>query len=352
MPSWFKGFRQQSLLGIDIGTTGIKLVELARKGKQYELLSFAVVPYTNGQMIDPMLPEEEVVSTTLQEAVKIAGCQSRRGAIAVNSASVISRVVEVPVDAADDEVEQSIRDQADQIIPYSLDDVILDYSALDQEPRNGLQSMFLVAARRDQVDTQERLLLAAGLECRLIDVDTFAIGRSLQYSLAAQQLRPAEGLIMLLDIGAMRSVLYAFDGERVVYSREHDFGDHQLRQPPVTNPFEYEEYGESSSAASGAMNEAERYQQLLGHQLERALELFAEAQPESLIGCLVLAGGGACQKGLTPALSKHLQLKVVQANPLAGVKRPGKLDAELQQRAPSLMTACGLAMRVGQEWGS
>ncbi|MFP8968117.1 type IV pilus biogenesis protein PilM [Pokkaliibacter sp. CJK22405] len=359
MPSWLS-FKQQSLLGIDIGTTGVKLVELARRRKQFELLSYAVVPYANGQFIDPMLPDIETMSAAILEAIKVSGTSSKRVAIAVNGASVITREIEIQSDGTDEGNERAVYDQADQIIPYSLDDVIIDYCSVGEpNPRTGLQPMFIAACRKDQVESQEQLLEAVSLDCRLIDVDTLAIGRALKQSLGAQSLRPEKGLMLLLDIGAMRSVLYAFDDERLVYSREHDFGDKQLREPPAANPFEYNDnpfsYDEESAPEpakqSAPLTEADRYRETLGNQLQRALELFAEAQPESMIGCLVLAGGGACQQGLAMSVGKHLGIKVHQANPLAGIKRPAKLDAELQQRAPSLMTACGLAMRVGQEWG-
>lgn len=353
MADWLARFAKQSLIGVDIGSTGIKLLELSRRGEAFQLLSFVKVSYPYEQMLDPHLPDEAVVVATLQEALEKLNSKNRQAAVAINSATVISRPFDAPAELTEQGLELYVRQQADQLIPYSLEEVQLDYAPTGPvNEREETRPMMLVAARRDQVDMQVRLLTEAGLDCRLVDVDTYAIGRSLNYSLKKQR-ATLDGLIGLLDIGAIRSVLYVYEGERLVYSREHDFGDHQLSQPPNTSTFDFElEVDEDEQDSFQHQQQEYSYANVLAQQTERALILFQEAQPDSQLSMLVLAGGGGCREGLAEPLSKQLNVEVRHADPLAGIQVPAKLEKLIRPHAAALMTAAGLAMRAGREWGS
>ncbi|MDO4708666.1 MAG: pilus assembly protein PilM [Pseudomonadota bacterium] len=342
---------QAALLGIDISSTTVKLLQLSRSGERYRVEHYAVEPLPFNAVVEKSIVEFDQVVAAVQRALARAGSSLKTAAAAVAGASVITKLIPMPADLSEDELEAQVELEAANYIPYPIDEVNIDFEAVGPMPgAPDMQQVLLVAARSEEVAARQGVLEAAGLKARVIDVESFAVENA--FSLIAPDLNlPTGGLVALVDIGANSTTLNILRDGRSLYSREQAFGGKQLTEEIMRRyglSWEQAERGKRSGGLPAAYEEEvlEPFCESLVQQISRLLQFYYASSEYSRVDQVVLSGGGASISGLAQQVEEHLGMQTMVANPLARMTLNGRVQAqELAQDAPSLMIACGLALR-------
>jgi hypothetical protein len=173
--------KKQALLGLDVSSSAVKLIELSRSGGRMRVESYAVEPLPVGAVVENSIADTELVGGAIKRVV--AKAKTKNVAMAVAGATVITKVIQMPVGLSDAEMESQIALEADQYIPYPLDEVALDFRVLGPNPSNDNQvNVLLAGCRREQVEARTEALEIAGLKPLYIDVEAYAVERA--YELA------------------------------------------------------------------------------------------------------------------------------------------------------------------------
>jgi type IV pilus assembly protein PilM len=346
----FLGSNSGSLVGLDIGSSSVKLVGLSNSGGSYTLEAYAVVSLPPTAVIDGNIQDVTEVASTLEKAIKVAGGKLSTAVTAVPASAVITKRIEMNRSLSEFELEDQIKVEADQFIPYPLDEVALDFEVLGPVENNAiLNRVLLVACRKDDVAQREDAINGAGLQCQVVDVDTYAVERA--FSLVSPHENQSESLIGVVDIGAATLTLNVFKNQEIVYSREQAFGGNDL-----TNSI-HQQYGMSIEEVeqslrlndiSPEINEMVvlPFRGTVAQQVSRSLQFFYSSGAHSELSALYLSGGTATIEGLAEQLTEELGIKTEMANPFIPMGINSRINrSRLERDAPSLVKACGLAMR-------
>ena len=337
------------VLGIDISSTTVKLLELSRQGGSYRVESYAVAHLPPEAVIEKNVNQVETVGALIRDLVARSKTRVKRIAAAVSGSAVIIKTVTMPDGLSDEELEAQLAVEADQYIPYPLEEVAIDFEVLAPAANNTV-TVLLVACHQQTIDARVDALEIAGLTVGIMDVEVLAMGRAL--ALLEKQL-PGENLrsVAMVDIGASMTTLSVFSDGESVYTREQFFGDKQLTDEIMNR------YGLSFEEAGLAMNQQglpEDYEQevlqpfreALVQQVSRSLQFFLSSSEHALLDCIVLCGDVASISGLGELAEERLLTPVIIANPFADMTVGPRVDAQaLVRDAPAMMLACGLAMR-------
>lgn len=344
--------RTPPLIGVDISSASVKMVELAEESKgQYRLERYAIAPLPRDAVVDGNIVNLEQVGETVRRAWKILGTRERNAALALPAAAVISKKVMLPAGLSEMEMEVQVEAEANQYIPFSLDEVNIDFQVLGPAPNNPDNVEVLIAAsKKDRIEDRIAVAEQGGLKVVIMDVETYATEAA--YGLAASQLPNAgQGqTVMIVDVGAQMMHIDVMHDDQSVYTREQNFGGNQLTQEIMHR------YGLSAEEAEIAKRkgglpenyEAEVLQpfvQSYAMEIARAVQLFNNSMPYG-IDHIMLAGGCASIPGAADAVKARTQVNTVAANPFINMKLARQIHPDqLAADAPSLMIACGLALR-------
>ncbi len=343
----------KGLIGVDITSATVKLVELRRAGASYQVESYAVRPLREGAVVERRIHDMGEVVDALSRAVQQARPHSRRAVVAVPASAAITKTLTLPASLSDDEIEARIQLDSDKHIPFPFSEVAFDFQRLGLNARYGdQQDVLLVACRQQDVSQLTDALLQAGLKPAAVDVETFSMERAfteVRYQLP--QLDAEEDCVALVDVGATMNTFHVLREGRIVYSRDTVFGGRQLTEE-IRN-----RYGLSLDEAGLAKKRGglpEDYQRsvldpfldTLVQQVGRSLQLYYTAGRKQEVRRMVLAGGSSVIPGLAERLAQESGMEVSIANPLARMKVNNRIDVQtLSGDAPAMLTACGLAMR-------
>ena len=192
----------EPLLGIDIGSTSLKIVELSRSGRTITVQNAGVFPLPANTIVEGKIADIPTLAQTLRKAVALMKTKAKHVALAVPGSAVITRVLDMPSDLSEDELETQLLMEAEQYIPYSLDEVAVDFTVIEEGEEGTEQVKVLLAAcRKESIDALTEMVEQADLESKIIDVEPFCLERV--YPLLADQLEEDnEGLIAVVDCGA------------------------------------------------------------------------------------------------------------------------------------------------------
>lgn len=353
------------LIGIDITSSAVKLLEIHSYYNKLEVASYGVAPLEKGAVVDRRIKDYQSVAHSIKEVIDKTQPNTNRVAVAVPAAAVITRTLSLPQALDDKAMETLVMLEAEQHIPYPLNEVAVDFQRLPAlNPNDDNQPVLLVACRKEVTEQLDFALEAAGLVPIVTDVENFAMERSLSLifnklpinKLPAHQKslseEPHNTLVAVADIGATTNVLNVLHNGKIIYSREQVFGGKQL-----TN--EIQRHYQMSYEAAGLAKQqgnlpADYYFELLKpfkasliQQIERQLQLFYSSTSHTKINSLVLAGGSSVIKNLPQLVQEKLGYTTYLANPFIGMSLNDKVDAQaLAKDAPAFMIACGLAMRA------
>jgi len=344
--------KANTLLGIDISSTSVKLLELSRSGNRYRVEAYAVEPLPPNAVVEKNIAELEGVGQALQRVVAKAktGCNS--AVVAVSGSAVITKTIEMDAGLSDEELENQLKIEADQYIPYPLEEVAIDFEVQGPAPRApGRVEVLLAACRKENVEVREAALALAGLTAKVIDVEAYALERS--YDLLAPQLGSAHGelTVAVVDIGATMTTLSVLHNGRTIYSREQLFGGRQLTEEIQRRYGLSQEEAGLAKKQGGLPDDYDSevllpFKEAVVQQVSRSLQFFFAAGQFHDVDCILLAGGTASIPGLDHLIQQKIGTQTLVANPFADMALSSKVNAgALASDAPSLMIACGLALR-------
>ena len=344
--------KKPAVLGVDISSTTIKLLELSRGDGAYKVESYAVVPLPANAVVEKNIVDSDAVANAIQSALLRSKTKLTTAAAAVTGSSVITKVIELDAELDDDAMEAQINLEADQYIPYPLDEVAIDFTVQGPSPdHSDMSEVLLVACRRETVDMRVDALEQAGLTAKVIDIEAHAIERA--YGIIADHvdLTGQDNTVAVFDIGATMTTLSVLVDGHSVYTREQLFGGRQLTDEVQRR------YGLSQEEAGLAKKQGglpddyqtevlEPFIDAVVQQLIRALQFFFSSSQYNDVSLVVLAGGVSAMDGLADIVAQKLDTPTIVANPFAQMGVSGKVDTEaLAKDAPALMIACGLALR-------
>jgi type IV pilus assembly protein PilM len=342
---------QVPLVGVDISSTAVKLLQLSRNGDRYRVEHYAVEPLPPNAVVEKSIVEVEAVGEAIRRAMSRSGSEANHASPAVAGSAVITKMIPMPADLDDDEMESQIELEAVNYIPYPIEEVNLDFEVLGAMPGNAeMVQVLLAASRSENVEMRSSALELGGLAAKVMDVEAFAIENA--YALLASMLNiPRDGIVALVDVGATMTTLNILRNGRSLYSREQVFGGKQLTDEVMRRyGLSYEEAGlakrQGGLPESYEIEVLEPFKEALVQQINRLLQFFYAGSEFNRVDQVVLAGGCASIAGVAEMVEEQLGVQTVVANPLAQMTLGPRVQAHaLAQDAPALMIACGLALR-------
>lgn len=340
----------KGLIGVDISSTSVKVLELSVKNNRYWVESYALVPLSEGSVVEKNILNPEAVGDALERAVNLANVQSTEVALAVPTSMVITKIIEMDADMNDDEREIQIRDDAEQYIPFPLDEASLDFEVLPDRLANPNRvNVLLVATRIENVEARSEALELGGLTPKIADVESFAIENA--FKVFSDTLPMGVNTVGILDIGHTMTTLSVMQNNKVIYTREQVFGGKQLTQE-IQNRYglSFEEAGRAKKSRTLPddydIEVLEPFLEAVVQQAARSLQFFFSSSQFHEIDHILLAGGNANIPGLAKLLQQKLGYRVTIANPFLQMGFSPQIDIKkIENDASSLMVACGLALR-------
>ena len=340
------------LIGLDISSTSVKLLELGQVGERYRVESYAVVPLPPNAVEEKNLVDVEAVGAAISRAVRRSGARSKNVAAAVAGSAVITKVISMSASLSDDEMADQLSIEADQYIPYPMEEINMDFEIIGPTENNEeMVDVLLAASRSENVDIRVAACELAGLNAKIIDVEAFAVESA--FTLLDQQL-PDGGVdktIAIVDIGATMTTLSVSHDFSIIYTREQVFGGKQLTDE-IMNRYglSYEEAG-LAKKQGGLPEDYETdilspFKESLAQQVSRSLQFFFSSSQHATVDHVILAGGCASIPGVDQLVEDKLGISTSVANPFANMSLASRVKADaIYSDAPALMIACGLAMR-------
>ena len=348
----FGSRRQVPVLGLDISSSSVKLLELSRDGSSYKVESYAVASLPPNAVVEKNVNDVEAVAESIVKTLSGARSRCKSAALAVAGSSVITKVIELGRGMSDEQMEAQIAVEADQYIPYPLDEVSLDFQVQGESDNNPDQVQVLLAAcRGEHVELRSEAVEAANLKPKIVDVEAFALQRAFDQMIKPQLGLDEDQVVAVVDIGATMTTLSVFNKGEMKYTREQLFGGRQLTEEIQRR------YGLSMEEAGlvkkqgGLPDDYESevldpYKESVVQQITRSLQFFFSSSPYNDVDFIVLAGGVAAMPGLCELVQDRMGTPTAMANPFANMAVASKVNSvALGNDAPAMMVACGLAMR-------
>lgn len=342
--------KTQTVLGLDISSSSVKLLELSRSGNRYKVESYAVASLPANAVVEKNINDVEGVGESIQKVLTNAKSKQKNVAVAVSGSAVITKIIEMDADLTEDQMESQIAVEADQYIPYPLDEVAIDFEVQGASERDEeLVDVLLAACRKENVDLRVNAIEFAGLEAKIVDVEAYAMERA--FELIKDQLEYENHVVAVVDVGATMTTLSVLVDGRTVYTREQLFGGKQLTEE-IQRRFglTYEEAGLAKK--QGGLPEdyepevLEPFKEAVVQQVTRSLQFFFSSSQYNEVDYIVLAGGVAAMPDLADLVEQKLGMPTIVANPFGNMGVASKVnEVALGNDAPAMMIACGLAMR-------
>ncbi|MEO0574034.1 MAG: pilus assembly protein PilM [Pseudomonadota bacterium] len=347
------GKKTRILLGLDITTSSIKLVELAEAGRSYRVESYAAEPTPANAINDKAIVDAQAVGEAIRRAVKRSGTKCREVAIAISGDAAITKTIQMAAGLSEAEMEGQVEIQADQYIPFPMEEVSHDFEIIGpNEADADMNDVLLVATRTDNVDQREAAVAAAGLKSAVVDVEAFALEnacRLLQHQI------PNNGIgqsVAVIDIGASNTTFGVLKDNKVIYTRDFAFGGQQLTEEIMRT------YGLSMEDAGRAKKEGglpsnyepevlDPFIDDVTQQVSRSLQFYLASgggreQPDLIIVC----GGCANIPGIADVIASRVGVPTEIGDPLGQMKVSARAKGQgVETDACALLTACGLALR-------
>jgi type IV pilus assembly protein PilM len=341
------------VFGLDISSSSVKMVEIVDAGKgAYRVERYAIEPLPREAVVDGNINNLEAVAESVKRAHKRLATRTKHVAMAVPSGAVITKKIIVQAGLREDELELQVETEANQYIPFALDEVNLDFQLVGPAPSNPEEEEVLIAAtRKEKVEDRVAVAESAGLKALIMDVESYAQQSAL--ALVVQQL-PNGGKdqnIAVVDIGANVMNVTVLRNDQSAYTREQAFGGNQLTQDIVSRYGMSVEEAESAKRSGGLPDDYETevlrpFMDNLSMEVQRALQFFFTSTQYNAVDQILLAGGSAVIPGLDEAVNTRTQVPAMVANPFAAMQTSSRIQLKrLIVDAPSLIIACGLAMR-------
>jgi type IV pilus assembly protein PilM len=350
---WLVGKKNPPLVGLDISTSGVKLVELSEVGKnEFRLERFAAEPLPRGAVVDGNIENIEQVSEAVRRVWKKSGTRAKIVALGMPPASVITKKIILPGGLSEDELEVQVESEANQYIPFALDEVSLDFDVMGPA-QNAPEDVevLLAATRKEKVEDRIAVAEAAGLKPVVMDIESYAARAAID-RITEQLPQGGQGqTVALFQIGAqVTHVSVLLDGQ-AIYEREQPFGGNQLTQDIVRSYGLSFEDAEAKKKAGDLPDGYDRellepFMENAALEVTRAIQFFFTSTPYTKIDQIFLAGGCAIIPGLVELVAERTKVSASVVSPFKGMQLASNVrEKQLRAEAPAYLVACGLAMR-------
>ena len=341
------------LFGLDISSSSVKMLEIVDAGKGgYRVERYAIEPLARDAVVDGNINNLEALIDAVKRGYKRLGTRTKHVAMAVPTGAVITKKIVVNAALRESELEIQVEAEANQYIPFALEEVNLDFQSIGPSPTNPEEQEVMIAAtRKEKVEDRVAVAESAGLKPLVMDVESFAQQTAL--SIVVQSL-PEQGKdknIAIVDVGANVMNVTVLRNDQSVYTREQAFGGNQLTQEIVTRYGMSPEEAENAKRSGGLPDDFEAevlrpFMQNLATEVQRALQFFFTSTQFHNVDHILLAGGSAVIPGLDEVVTTQAQVPAIIANPFAHMQTSPRVQQKrLMIDAPSLIVASGLAMR-------
>jgi type IV pilus assembly protein PilM len=355
LSSLFKA-KAPPLFGLDISSSSVKMLELVDAGKKagggYRVERYAIEPLPRDCVVDGNINNLEAVTESVKRAHSRMGTRTKHVAMAVPSGAVISKKIIVSAALREEELEVQVESEANQYIPFALEEVNLDFQILGPSPTNPDEQEVLIAAtRKEKVEDRVAVADSAGLKALVMDVESFAQQTALSMVVQALPNAGKDLNVAVVDVGANVMQVTVLRNDQSVYTREQAFGGNQLTQDIVSRYGMTPEEAENAKRSGGLPDDFEvevmkPFMENLSMEVQRALQFFFTSTQYHAVDHILLAGGSAVIPGLDEVVHTRTQVPSSVANPFSLMQASPKIPLKrLMADAPSLIVACGLAMR-------
>ncbi|MDX1454821.1 MAG: pilus assembly protein PilM [Gammaproteobacteria bacterium] len=340
-------------LGVDLSTSSVKLIELSRSGNSYKVETYAAEAMPPNAIADKVIQDPEAVGDAIRKAAKRAGSRVKDAAVAIGGASVITKTVPMPGTLSDKELGEQIENQADQYIPFPMEEVSFDYELLGPSPNDPeMVDVLLAATRKENVESRQEVLDMGGLSAQVVDIEAYALENACE--LLTYQM-PDEGLdktIALVDFGATTTTFSVLHDRKIIYTRDQAFGGKQLTEEIMRHyGLSFEEAGKAKKEGGLPSNYKQEildpFIEDMAQQINRSIQFFLSSSNEyEELAQIIICGGCSAIPGAAEYIQDRLESPTVVGDPLGQMKLSGKAKSQLVEADSSaLMLACGLAMR-------
>lgn len=346
------GIASDPIIGIDIGSSAVKLLQLERKNNQYCVEHYAIEPLMPGAVMEKTIKDSGAVIKALQRLIEKANIKEVAACIAVPNSEAITRIIQLDAELSEKEIQIEINLEADRYIPYSLDEVNLDFAVIGKSAKSeDLVDVLLTVSKSENVDHRVQLLSQANLSTQIVDIDSFAMERA--FSLISTQL-PEQGanmVVAVIDIGATITTLNIFHDNRAIYTREQSFGgQHLIDEIQTRYGLSYDEAvlaRKYDNLPDDYITEVlQPFKETVAKQVSRSCQFFFSSGGHNEIHYLFLTGGTSNIPGLDELIFSEIGVKTAIANQFSDMLFSKHInEAALMEDATSLMNCCGLALR-------
>ncbi|NND64825.1 MAG: pilus assembly protein PilM [Gammaproteobacteria bacterium] len=347
------GKKSNPLLGLDISTSSVKLIELSKSGDRFRVEAFGVQPMPINALNEKQIVDVDAVGEAVRAAYRRSGAKAKEAAVAISGDAMIAKTIQLPASLSSSELEGQVELQADQYIPFPIEEVSFDFDVIGTSENDpDMVDVLLVATRFENVDQRREAVEAAGLIPAIIDVETFAVEHAC--TLMKHQM-PDGGLdhsVAVIDFGASTTTFSVLRDLAVVYTRDFAFGGQQLTEEIMRT------YGLSLQEAGRAKKEGglpANYQpevldpfiEDMCQQVSRSLQFYLASgggreQPDQILAC----GGCANIAGIADMIASRVGIPAAIGNPIGEMKVSARAKSSgVMKDATALLTACGLALR-------
>lgn len=354
IPLDFLHTKTPPMIGVDISASSVKMVELSELPKKagYVVERYAIEPLPKDAVTDGNINNLDAVSECLQRAWKRLGSRIKNVSLALPAAAVITKKIMLPAGLREDDLEYQVESEANQYIPFALDEVNLDFQVIGPAPSNPEEiEVLLAASRKANVEDRVAAAQAAGLRALVVDVEPYAAETAFEQIRAQLPDGAVDKCVALVDVGASVMNVNVLRNGQSVYSRDQQIGGDQLTQQ-IQGMFGLSaEEAESAKRNGGLPDNYESdvlspFRESVVMEIARALQFFFTSTQYNEVDYIVLSGGCAVLPGLDDAVATRTQVSTMVANPFALMTLSSRIKPrQLQTDAPSLIVACGLAMR-------
>jgi len=349
----FLSRRNPSAFGLDISSSSVKLVELSRRPTgQFVVERVAAESLDKGWVVDGQIEKFDEVAEAVRRVVAASGTRTKQVVLAMPPSAVITKRIMLPAGLREEEMELQVESEANQYIPFPLDEVSLDFCVIGPSSASPSDVEVLIAAsRKDRVQDRQGLAEAAGLVPVVIEVESHAVRLATGRLTAALPRQGKDTLVALFEIGSEATSLKVLRGEELLYDRDQAFGGSQLTQL-ISRQYglSFEEAEQKKRSGELPPDYAQAIQEpfvdSLAHEIGRALQYFFTSTPHHKVHYVLLSGGTATLAGLTDRVTEVSGFASMVVNPFDDmVFGSGAREARVRREAAAYLTACGLAMR-------
>ncbi|MFT7219995.1 MAG: type IV pilus assembly protein PilM, partial [Candidatus Azotimanducaceae bacterium] len=343
-----------SMLGLDISSTSVKLLELSKSGNDYRVESYGVEPLPENAVVEKNISDVDGVGEAIQRLLERCKTKVKNAAVAVAGSAVITKTIEMSANLNEDEMESQLQVEADQYIPYPLEEVALDFEVQGPSPRSEEQVEVLIAAcRRENVEMREAALELGGLKAKVVDIEAHCMQRA--FELVRGQFGESDEeedqVIAIVDIGATMTTLSVLTSSGAPYTREQLFGGKQLTEE-IQRRYSLSVEEAGLAKKQGGLPEdyetevLQPFKEAVVQQVTRSLQFFYSSSAYDDVDHIILAGGTSSIDGLSEMVAAKLGTPCTIANPFVNMTLSSRVNGEsLNADAPAMMIACGLALR-------